>query len=882
MSVFNLKQQPGSGDKAHQFLATAPPESTDVRLGNNYQCSSIPDCEHSNDLEHEKKVEGVVKTCDPLSSASEPHVGPGGECFKFEMAGDANSAPNWNQEEKDAFTVAMFLFGKDFNAIRKIVRSKTVPQVVNHYYEQFKYTEAHRLWRETTFRTGTQGSAIVTGNRQSKFLVEVSLEASLAPEREARLWQLGNEYNTGKLSLEELIEEIILVAGRDGVVKALQSSIPELKTSRFVLTPARLTKLLHCSLPVNQLFWDSIWPQLCAQGWTATFIPRKGKHQFFPPAHRLRPEVLVRVVNGFDRGVLEFLQKSPSLLPPLPRSDNCNCSDTSKRFFSMDSSKLAIAKAGIKRPVAKPTSSRSEDTPRAASSSPHKGEKGAAPLKTCANCSTSQTPLWRKDASTGNIMCNACGIYYKNHGKHRPVELIDGMASMRTAPVRSDILNSTPSEYTDIYMEDGMANAEQSKKCATAAEDCSTDGSALYEDEDELPTRRSKRVCRRRDWRTDNPVWTTSGYADASDDEDSDLSESFEYDAEEAREALINRLLNNSSAADEGQCVTILAGLKESSSLTHDDVDGEDDSQLNTRSSSPRHNRANSLTRTSFPTLKRQGSLHSGVKPGFVVKPAPTRAQSRQEGKPETVCANCSTTSTPLWRKDKATGHNLCNACGIYLKTHGKPRPLNGFHNSPSKVPPRPLKSAASIDSGPRRMAGPAPALVVSAQRQSNRQIGASSSALRSPKPLQSGHSGDTDDCTFTKASLADTYQAGETMSNADTKPTGESALTGKDSQTPTTAQAAHVMFGLPTGRPTMAMFGPSLTPEQFLLAMQTNPALARAAQAAASATQATLAGQPAPSAGMFWPDPQASGMLLMNPALAKLSMGIPAPHAMS
>ena len=48
-----------------------------------------------------------------------------------------------------------------------------------------------------------------------------------------------------------------------------------------------------------------------------------------------------------------------------------------------------------------------------------------AAAQTCANCQFTTTPLWRKDRVSGMIMCNACSIYYKNHGKHRPLELIE-------------------------------------------------------------------------------------------------------------------------------------------------------------------------------------------------------------------------------------------------------------------------------------------------------------------------------------------------------------------------------------------------------------------------------------------------------------------------
>ncbi len=39
---------------------------------------------------------------------------------------------------------------------------------------------------------------------------------------------------------------------------------------------------------------------------------------------------------------------------------------------------------------------------------------------TCTNCGTTKTCLWRKDNESGLPVCNACGLYFKLHGRKRP------------------------------------------------------------------------------------------------------------------------------------------------------------------------------------------------------------------------------------------------------------------------------------------------------------------------------------------------------------------------------------------------------------------------------------------------------------------------------
>ncbi|KAI8327824.1 hypothetical protein BD560DRAFT_417616 [Blakeslea trispora] len=67
----------------------------------------------------------------------------------------------------------------------------------------------------------------------------------------------------------------------------------------------------------------------------------------------------------------------------------------------------------------------------------------------CFNCHVTKTPLWRRTPDRAHSLCNACGLYYKQYGSHRPLHVRQKQQPTKQAsptPAIHSPLTSTPLE----------------------------------------------------------------------------------------------------------------------------------------------------------------------------------------------------------------------------------------------------------------------------------------------------------------------------------------------------------------------------------------------------------------------------------------------------
>ncbi|XP_061592868.1 transcription factor GATA-5 isoform X2 [Cololabis saira] len=100
-----------------------------------------------------------------------------------------------------------------------------------------------------------------------------------------------------------------------------------------------------------------------------------------------------------------------------------------------------------------------------------------------------------------------------------------------------------------------------------------------------------------------------------------------------------------------------------------------------------------------------------------LIRPNKRGTPTRRSG---LVCSNCSTSTTTLWRRS-AAGEPVCNACGLYTKLHGVPRPLAMKKESIQTRKRKPKTTKTKTSTGPVVPdSGPPSSLSESSKREPN------------------------------------------------------------------------------------------------------------------------------------------------------------------
>ncbi|KAI6010840.1 hypothetical protein F5J12DRAFT_718907 [Pisolithus orientalis] len=178
----------------------------------------------------------------------------------------------------------------------------------------------------------------------------------------------------------------------------------------------------------------------------------------------------------------------------------------------------AVASTGAGREEGAPSPSAAPQSPPAGAGTPVGGKKGnktAVGALSCANCGTSTTPLWRRD-DVGNNICNACGLYFKLHGTHRPNSMKKTVIKRRKrVPAAAGMSSARITDHQAAEALAGLGQSGGSQHTNTGGEESDADGL-------EEPQPRRKRARRGRSDREKGRLREKDEDEDMGEPEDGD------------------------------------------------------------------------------------------------------------------------------------------------------------------------------------------------------------------------------------------------------------------------------------------------------------------------------------------------------------------------
>ncbi|KAL2111690.1 hypothetical protein VUR80DRAFT_9537 [Thermomyces stellatus] len=157
----------------------------------------------------------------------------------------------------------------------------------------------------------------------------------------------------------------------------------------------------------------------------------------------------------------------PHSLEPISRPSSASTSASVPQLPGISS--LAPNNSASETPQTRTTSA---PNPTCVASSPAATAGGGNNLPTCHNCSTSTTPLWRRD-EFGSVLCNACGLFLKLHNRPRPISLktdvIKSRNRVKNTGMRPDLAKKKQQVQPQPFPNAADANSLDVQSTAAAA-----------------------------------------------------------------------------------------------------------------------------------------------------------------------------------------------------------------------------------------------------------------------------------------------------------------------------------------------------------------------------------------------------------------------------